>query len=62
MKRFLCGVDGVILAGGKLDPWDGGVRERVFSMMPPLEDSKGSADKLVCGTESPNNSLRRTRE
>lgn len=65
MKRFLWGVDGVMLAGGRFDTCDGGVWERVFSLIPLPRPSKGSGDndsRSACGTVLPNSSLRRTRE
>ena len=43
MKRFLWGVDGVMLAGGRLETTcDGGVLERFLSLA--LRPNNGSAD------------------
>lgn len=61
MKRFLWGVDGVMLAGGRLETCDGGVCERVLSLMPE-NGSAAKESKSAWGMVFPNSSLRNTRE
>ena len=55
----------MMLAGGRLETWDGGVWERVPSWIPAPRVSRGSGDnesKSACGIVFPKSSLRRTRE
>lgn len=62
MKRFLWGVDGVMLAGGRLETTcEGGVWERVLSLVPD-NGSAAKESKSGWGTVFPNSSLRNTRE
>lgn len=62
MNKFLWGVDGVMLAGGRLDTTcDGGVCDRVLSLIPD-NGSAAKESKSAWGTVFPKSSLRNTRE